>query len=142
DELQQILDHALQRDAADRYQSAAQFGREFAAAISAMPATKAMEEGTLIVGAVGAPKGGEVPATRVRASAATAPMEAPAAARRAPAAAPAAAGVERRRSNTPVIAGTGVLLAGAIAAFVWLKPMSDPAPVPTGPAAAGDSVSP
>ncbi|MCC7001411.1 MAG: protein kinase [Gemmatimonadaceae bacterium] len=55
-ELQATLDTALARDAAERYMSAAQFGREFAAAIANMPATMAAEAGTQVVGAQQLPK--------------------------------------------------------------------------------------
>ncbi|MFN0097598.1 MAG: serine/threonine protein kinase [Gemmatimonadaceae bacterium] len=55
-ELQATLDKALARDAAERYMSAAQFGREFAAAIASMPATMAAEAGTQVVGAQAMPK--------------------------------------------------------------------------------------
>ena len=55
-ELQATLDKALARDAAERYMSAAQFGREFAAAIASMPATMAAEAGTQVVGAQQLPK--------------------------------------------------------------------------------------
>ncbi len=55
-ELQATLDKALARDAAERYTSAAQFGREFAAAIASMPATMAAEAGTQVVGAQQVPR--------------------------------------------------------------------------------------
>lgn len=51
DAVQAVLDKALARDAAERYQSAAQFGREFAAAVSAMPAVQATEGATQVIGA-------------------------------------------------------------------------------------------
>lgn len=68
DALQAVLDKALARDVNERYQSAAQFGRDFAAAVAEMPATQATEGATMVIGAQGAPKGAAtkpVPATRV-----------------------------------------------------------------------------
>ncbi|MBX7119792.1 MAG: protein kinase, partial [Gemmatimonadaceae bacterium] len=53
-ELQATLDRALARDAAERYASAAQFGREFAAAVQGMPSTAATEAKTQVIGAAGA----------------------------------------------------------------------------------------
>src|SRR5688572_15665183 len=76
--LQLTITKALARSADERYQSAAQFGREFSAAISDMPATRAIEAGTQVVAAAAAAKQ-SVPATRVgRPSSKTEAMEAPA----------------------------------------------------------------
>jgi hypothetical protein len=49
--VQATLDLALARDAKDRYQSAAQFGREFASALAAMPAHPTDEAGTVVMSA-------------------------------------------------------------------------------------------
>ncbi len=49
--VQATLDLALARDAKDRYQSAAQFGQEFAAALAAMPAHPTDEAGTVVMSA-------------------------------------------------------------------------------------------
>lgn len=49
--LQVVMDTALARDAAARYQSAAQFGREFAAVVAEMPSTQATEGATMVIGA-------------------------------------------------------------------------------------------
>jgi serine/threonine-protein kinase len=49
--LQVVMDTALARDAAERYQSAAQFGREFAAVVAEMPSTQASEGATMVIGA-------------------------------------------------------------------------------------------
>jgi serine/threonine-protein kinase len=49
--LQVVMDTALARDAAERYQSAAQFGREFAAVVAEMPSTQATEGATMVIGA-------------------------------------------------------------------------------------------
>lgn len=59
DELQTVMDTALARDAAERYQSAAQFGREFAAVVAAMPSTPASEGATMVIGAANVPAAGK-----------------------------------------------------------------------------------
>lgn len=46
EELRAVMDRALARDSAERYQSAAQFGREFAEVVAAMPSTQASEGAT------------------------------------------------------------------------------------------------
>jgi len=114
--LQATMDKALARDAAERYSGAAQFGREFQAAIADMPMTQAVDAKTSVIGAVsaGAAKS-EVPQTRVaptRPSAKTMPMEAPAAARRAAPLAPV------KKSAMPmVLGGVGGLALVGFAAF-------------------------
>jgi len=116
--LQATLDKALVRDVDDRYKSAAQFGREFSAAIADMPMTQAVEAGTMVMGAKAAPKE-TVPETRVNASrpsAKTLPMEAPVAVRKpAAVAARAAAG-----SKMPLLAGVGggLVLVTAVGLYV------------------------
>ena len=50
-QLQAVMDRALARDAAQRYQKAADFGREFAMAIDAMPSAGVTEAGTVVIGA-------------------------------------------------------------------------------------------
>lgn len=62
-EVQQVMDKALARDSAERYQSAAQFGRELWAACESMPASQAAEAGTQVLSAPAAAAG--VPKTRV-----------------------------------------------------------------------------
>jgi len=62
DEVQRVMNKALERDSAERYQTAAQFGRELWAACERMPVTQAAEAGTQVMGA---PAAGSVPATRV-----------------------------------------------------------------------------
>ena len=61
--LQAVMDKALARDAMQRYQHAADFGREFSMAIDAMPAHDPTEIGTLILDASG--KKTPIPRTRV-----------------------------------------------------------------------------
>lgn len=111
-EVQHAIDRALMRDAGERYQGAAQFGREFAAACTAMPSTQAAEAGTLVMGAAAATEA--LPATRVaRASQRTQPMEAPAAPRGA--APPAAA----RASRNPLPMVLGGIAAVGVAATLY-----------------------
>lgn len=122
-ELQATIDKALQRDADDRYASAAQFGREFAAAIAAMPATKAAEAGTLVMGAAGAAPTAaipQMPPTRVaRASAGTEQMAAPAAPARPAAPRPAPDRAPAKSSSlVPVLGGVGGL--AVVGVVVWL----------------------
>lgn len=84
EQVQQVMDKALARDAAERYQSAALFGREFAAALQAMPSVAATEGATLVIGAQSAPAAvaaatKAVPATRVSKHETAAPPVTPAA---------------------------------------------------------------
>lgn len=60
EELQAVMDRALARDSAERYQSAAQVGREFAEVVAAMPSTQASEGATMVIGAASVPAGQEV----------------------------------------------------------------------------------
>jgi hypothetical protein len=121
--LQVIFDKVLARDAEERYQSAAVFGRELAAAIGELPLTRAMQAGTQMVGAAMATPG-TVPQTKIgRASAKTEAMAAPAAPakRPAPAAPPARAPEKAGSSKTLLFGGLGVAGA-AVAAVLILKP--------------------
>jgi serine/threonine-protein kinase len=119
-EVQAVMDRALARDVAERYQSAADFGRELFAAVQAMPAhddiTSAhtaviapVAAGAAAKTAVGAKKPTPVPATRVasatpRAGGAAVPATVPA------------------KSKTPMIAGgIGLLAVAGIVAFVMMK---------------------
>src|ERR1019366_2097577 len=85
-ELQAVMDKVLARDADERYQKSAEFGRDIAKAVENMPAAVAAAAGTMVMGA--APSAAEVPRTRMAAKGgATAKVEAAVAA---PVAAPAA----------------------------------------------------
>jgi serine/threonine-protein kinase len=95
-ELQQVLDRALARDAAERYQSASEFGRDIVRAVAAMPMTLTADMGTEVLAAV--------PPTRVGAPAAAVAPASPSSApgtRAAPAAA-AAAPAPARRARRPL----------------------------------------
>lgn len=112
-ELQATLDRALARDATDRYQSAAQFGREFAAACALLPDGPSAEAGTMVLSAA------EVPSTRVArpGGAAGARAGTRAGARDAtPAAAPAP--VAGGRSRAPLIGG-GIGATLLVAGLAW-----------------------
>jgi serine/threonine protein kinase len=143
-ELQATMDKALQRDATVRYQSAAQFGREFAAAISAMPATQAMEAGTAVMSAPAA-AGREVPKTRVRESQQrTVPVEAASIPERKPSAPRPAPVAEKGKSKMPMIlGGSGALVAAAVAAFMIMnKPETPAGNGPVDPAAGTQTAAP
>lgn len=125
-EVQRTLDLALARDAADRYQSAAQFGREFAAAVAEMPETAAADAGTVVV---------SLPATRVAkpggATAASAAGGAAAGTRPSAPSTPAAPPTGGTR-RTPLLAG-GLVGAAAIAGVIWkLGLVGGGAPAATG----------
>ena len=73
-ELQAVMDKVLARDADERYQKSAEFGRDIAKAVENMPAAVAAAAGTMVMGAAAA----EVPKTRMAArSGATAKIETP-----------------------------------------------------------------
>jgi serine/threonine-protein kinase len=121
--VQETLDRALARDAAERYQSAAQFGRDFAEAVGEMPETVAAEGATMVIGAQSAAASAPtkaIPATRVGAKtpAKGAPAE-----------------VAPKRM-LPRIAGGGALVAAAVTAWVlWPKtPEATTPPATTPPA--------
>ena len=64
-EVQAVMDKALARDANERYQSAAQFGRELWAACESMPASQAAQAGTQVLSAPASAAAAGVPKTRV-----------------------------------------------------------------------------
>ena len=111
--LQRTLDLALARDAADRYQSAAQFGREFAAACAELPDTAAAEAGTVVLGAA------DLPATRVaRPGGATAAAAGVRGGTRAATPPQAPAATSGARSRGPLIGG-GIGAVVIIAGLFW-----------------------
>jgi serine/threonine-protein kinase len=108
-EVQQVMDKALARDANERYQSAAQFGRELWAACESMPASQAAEAGTQVLSAPASAAAG-VPKTRVATPAEGGKTVAAPAAKGAPAAA-ASAPVAVKKSNTTMIAAAVIGIA-------------------------------
>lgn len=151
-EVQQVMDKALARDSAERYQSAAQFGRELWAACESMPASQAAEAGTQVLSAPASAAAG-VPKTRVPTPGESGRTVAAPAAQGAPAAA-ASASVAVKKSNTMMIAaavigiavlgGGGYLMLGGKGGDT--PPASDGAALTQNPAgqpqAAGPSANP
>ncbi len=109
-ELQAVMDKVLARDADERYQKSAEFGRDIAKAVENMPAAIAAAAGTMVMGAAAA----EVPKTRMAArGGATAKIETPS-----PipvVAAPA------KKSPVMMIVAAVVVLAGIGGAVVFMK---------------------
>ena len=118
-EVQAVMDKALVRDATERYQSAAQFGRELWAACESMPVTQAAEAGTQVISAP--PAGGTVPSTRVAGPADKGKTVAAPAAKAA--AVPEAAPVAVKKSNMGMIAAAviGVAVLGGGGYFIVSK---------------------
>ncbi|MBI5600871.1 MAG: serine/threonine protein kinase, partial [Gemmatimonadetes bacterium] len=108
-EVQQVMDKALARDANERYQSAAQFGRELWAACESMPASQAAEAGTQVLSAPASAAVG-VPKTRVATPSDGSKTVAGPAAKGAAAAA-ASAPVAVKKSNTTMIAAAVIGIA-------------------------------
>jgi hypothetical protein len=124
-ELQNVMDRALARDADERYQKAADFGREMAKAVENMPASVAAGEGTMVMGAAGASAktaaAPAVPATRVAGpKGGTRPMEA-AAAVTAPA---------TSKRSAPMLVGAVVLVAAIGGGVFFMKGSGAKAPDP------------
>ncbi len=107
DGVQRVMNKALERDSAERYQSAAQFGRELWAACESMPATQDAEAGTQVISS---PAGGNVPKTRVPTPAEGGKTVAQAGKGASPAAA-APAGAPVKKSNTGLIAAAVIGIA-------------------------------
>ena len=128
--VQECMDRGLARDAADRYQSAAEFGRDFAEAVSEMPETVAAEGATMVIGAQSAGAANAatrpLPATRVAGGAKSPAKGVPAA--------PAAT-----KSKLPMLVGAGVLVAAAVTGWaMWPKADSTATP-PASVASAPDT---
>jgi len=125
-DVQAVMDKALSRDANERYQSAAQFGRELWAACESMPASQAAEAGTQVLSASPA---ASVPKTRVATPSEGGKTVAAPAAKGAAAAAPASASVPAKKSNATMIAaaviGVAVLAGGS---YVMLGGTKDTPP--------------
>lgn len=146
-EVQQVMDKALARDANERYQSAAQFGRELWAACESMPASQAAEAGTQVLSAPASVAAG-VPKTRV-ATPGEGGKTVAAPAKGAPAAA-AAAPVAVKKSNTTMIAAAVIGIAvlgggGYVMLFtdkVETPAASDSSAVAQGPAGQPQSTAP
>lgn len=145
--VQAAMDKALARDADERYASAAQFGRDLAAAIADMPVTAAAEAGTMVIGAQGNTRaaGGAttpMPATRVsRNSAATIAMEAKTP--KQPAAAAPRSVAPKRSAMPAVFGGVGGIAAITFVVFKFVLPnFQEPTPTtnPVGTDSSGAQV--
>ncbi len=128
DQLQEVMDRGLARDSDERYQSAAQFGRDFAEAVSGMPSVVAAEGATMMIGAQHVPasaaKTKPVPATRV---AGRDESKSPA---KSASAVPAA--IEKKSKMIPMaVGGVAVVIAGFFGAQKFIRP---------GPEAPADSL--
>jgi serine/threonine-protein kinase len=109
-ELQAVMDKVLARDADERYQKSAEFGRDIAKAVENMPAAVAAAAGTMVMGAAAA----DVPKTRMASKGgATAKIEA--AAPVPDAAAPA------KKSPVMMIVAAVVVLAGIGGGVMFMK---------------------
>lgn len=147
-ELQRVMDKALARDAAERYQTAPEFGREIAKAVENMPIAKTTDAATQVIGAVDPAATAVLPKTRVSTgdgpggAGGTKKIDAAAASVKAAAAAAAPA----RKSALPMVIGAVVVLAGAVGGYVLMNRGGAAAPAqqvaaPNGPptvAGAGD----
>jgi hypothetical protein len=105
--LQAVMDKALARDAIQRYQHAADFGREFAMAIDAMPSHDPTEVGTVVIDASG--KKTPIPRTRVDGT------PEPEIIRKEPAGTPVA------RKNAAAMLGIGGFVVVALGGFIAFK---------------------
>ena len=117
--LQTVMDKALARDAVDRYQQAAEFGRDIVKAVSQMPATLAASESTLVMGAAKTVAAATVPKTRVAQQPAGGASDAASAAP-----APTATNT---KSQLPLLVGGGVLVAAIAVAVVMMRGPASPA---------------
>jgi hypothetical protein len=137
EELQDVMTKALMRDAAERYQNAADFGRQLSKAVENMPHTMIAEAGTQVIGsgaavAAAAAKTAAAPAvpkTRVASGAERGGAAAPAAAPELPA----------KKSAMPMIAAAAaVVIIGGFAA--WKMDMFGGGAPPSTPADTGAQV--
>ncbi|MBA4071250.1 MAG: hypothetical protein C0497_05345 [Gemmatimonas sp.] len=146
-DVQQVMDKALARDASERYQSAAQFGRELWAACESMPASQAAEAGTQVLSApaAGVPKTrAATPGEGGKTVAAPAAKGAPAASEPVP--------VAVKKSNTTMIAvavigiavlgGGGYLILGGKGRGTETPPASDSTTVVQSPTGQPQSTAP
>jgi len=105
-QLQTVMDKALQRDAADRYQTAAEFGRDIAKAVQGMRASAATASFTAVVEAGSAPPT-NVRKTPDREGGKTAPLPQTRVSKATP---PSMLAQKPARNRTPMLAGIVVLV--------------------------------
>ena len=124
DELEAVMAKALARDAVDRYQSAAEFGRDMARATQDMPASLAAEQGTQVMGA-----GAAVAAAAARTAAAPAVpktrVAGPADRGKTPAGAAPLVEAPAKKSGMPMalVAGIAVVVIGGGGFAAWKSGM-------------------
>ena len=111
EDVQQVMDKALERDAKLRYQSAGEFGRALWLAVERMPASATSAAGTMVMssaaaGAAGGAPTAAIPATRVAS-----------AADRTPSGGGAAVAVPGK-SKAPLLVGAGAIAVAAVVAGV------------------------
>jgi hypothetical protein len=125
-ELQVVMDKVLAREAADRYQLAADFGRDFGKAVANMQGAAAADAGTLVM----SPDAGTVPRTRVSAkSGATASLDAAALST-------SQQSTRTKRSPAAMIVAAVVVIAGIGGAVVFMnRSGAAPAPAAAAPVA-------
>lgn len=105
-ELQAVMDRGLARDAAARYQTAAELARELGRAVERMPDAMIAEAGTAILAAPSVPRTRVAPAPSVVGAA--------------------AAPAHDRHSRVPIVVGGATVAVGAIVAFALLaRPRSE-----------------
>jgi serine/threonine-protein kinase len=130
DELQAVMTKALARDVNERYQSAAQFGRDLARAVENMPQAVAAAAGTQVIDASAAPS---LAKTVVGGPAAPAPPSVPKTRVASPAekaAAPAAA-APAKKSTMPLVAAAAVVVLGVGGYLAWKATGGGQGQVPT-----------
>ncbi len=139
DTVQAVLDRGLARDAGERFQSAATFGRDFAAALESMPTVAATEGATMVIGAQSAAAAG---APR----AATRPMPATRVSSKSPERASQAAPVQAPQKKSPLVPIIGGIAAVAVLGYVGFTqfaktpdPATDPAAAAAAAAAAAEN---
>lgn len=108
-DVQAVMDRALERDAAKRYPTAAEFGRDLHRAIALMPETAAAAMGTEMI---------DVPPTRVAPPAPTQAQVPATAQARSPSPAPS---VPPKRSRMPLVAGLSTIVIVGAGAFAMLQ---------------------
>ena len=138
DDVQAVMDKALERDASARYQNATEFGMALYNAIQRMPETVAAEMGTAVMGAV--------PATRVSSAPATPNQGATVAIPAPPVSSPVVSqntAPAAKSNKVPMMAGAAaVVVIGAVAAKLMLGAGSEAGKVNGDPVATSTVTAP
>ncbi len=127
DDVQAVMDRALARDVADRYQTASEFGRELFAAVQAMTgaAGDVTSAHTAVMAPLSSPKTGAEPKAR--------PVPATRVGTATPLGSPSAPAVPAAKSRTGLYAGVGIVAIGAaVGLFLMMKgPGNQPGSTPS-----------